>query len=125
MARPMPASPQKSSSIAIGMPRPDSSKDWVAKKSIEYSPIFAASWMTSQGISSRSSYSCAAGRTTSSANVVHPLLQLDLVLGEFERHGHQCFSLAGADRPDHVLGAARRVADGDVPAAARLRPSTA
>lgn len=35
IARPMPASPQKSSSMAIGRPSPDSSKDWVAKKSIE------------------------------------------------------------------------------------------
>jgi hypothetical protein len=35
IARPMPASPQKSSSVVMGMPRPDSSKDWVAKKPME------------------------------------------------------------------------------------------
>src|SRR3954453_9061626 len=33
-----------------------------------YSPIFAASWMSGQGVSSRSSHSAAAGRTTPSAN---------------------------------------------------------
>jgi hypothetical protein len=31
----MPASPQKSSSMVSGMPRPDSSNHWVAKKSSE------------------------------------------------------------------------------------------
>ena len=35
MDRPMPASPQKTSSMKIGMPRPVGSKDWVAKKSRE------------------------------------------------------------------------------------------
>ena len=35
IARPMPASPQKSSSMVIGMPRPDSSNHCVAKKSRE------------------------------------------------------------------------------------------
>jgi hypothetical protein len=35
MQRPMPASPQNSSSIATGMPSPVSSKLWVAKKSRE------------------------------------------------------------------------------------------
>ena len=35
MDSPMPASPQKSSSMVTGMPRPVSSKLWVAKKSIE------------------------------------------------------------------------------------------
>ena len=67
IASPMPASPQKSSSIAIGMPRPDSSKLCVAKKSSEYSPILAASSTTGQGNSSRSSHSAAAGRITSAA----------------------------------------------------------
>src|SRR4029453_12556065 len=40
--------------------------DW-AKKSNEYSPILAASSMIGQGVSSRSSHSWAAGRTTVSA----------------------------------------------------------
>jgi hypothetical protein len=35
IARPMPASPQNSSSMVSGMPRPDSSNHWVAKKSRE------------------------------------------------------------------------------------------
>jgi hypothetical protein len=35
MDRPMPASPQNTSSMKIGMPRPVGSKDWVAKKSRE------------------------------------------------------------------------------------------
>ena len=35
MERPMPASPQKSSSIVTGRPSPVGSKLWVAKKSIE------------------------------------------------------------------------------------------
>jgi hypothetical protein len=35
IASPMPASPQNSSSIVSGMPRPVSSKLWVAKKSSE------------------------------------------------------------------------------------------
>ena len=50
------------------MPSPDASKNWVAKKSSEYSPIFAASWRTGQGVCSRSSHSAAAGRITSAAN---------------------------------------------------------
>jgi hypothetical protein len=35
IASPMPASPQTSSSMVIGMPSPDSSNHWVAKKSRE------------------------------------------------------------------------------------------
>jgi hypothetical protein len=35
IAKPMPASPQHSSSMEIGMPRPVGSKACVAKKSIE------------------------------------------------------------------------------------------
>src|SRR5487761_979007 len=64
---PIPASPQHSSSTAVTKPSPDSSKNCVAKKSSEYSPIFAASWRTGQGVCSRSSHSAAAGRITPAA----------------------------------------------------------
>ena len=64
----MPASPQNSSSYATGMPSPDSSKNCVAKKSSEYSPILAASCRIGQGVCSRSSQSAAAGRITDAAN---------------------------------------------------------
>jgi len=64
----MPASPQNSSSKVTGMPRPLSSIHCSMKKSSEYSPILAASWMMGQGVSSRSSHSAAAGRITDSAN---------------------------------------------------------
>ena len=64
---PMPASPQKSSSFTIGSDSPSvSAQNW-ARPSNEYRPIFAASWITGQGVSSRSSHSAAAGRTTPSA----------------------------------------------------------
>jgi hypothetical protein len=66
-AMPMPASPQKSSSLTIGSVRPvGSAQNW-ASDSKPYRPIFAASWMIGQGVSSRSSHSAAAGRTTPSA----------------------------------------------------------
>ena len=65
---PMPASPQNSSSYATGMPSPDSSKNCVAKKSSEYSPILAASCRIGHGVCSRSSQSAAAGRITDAAN---------------------------------------------------------
>src|SRR3954451_25267705 len=65
---PMPASPQKSSSLTIGSVRPvGSEKNW-AIASKPYRPILAASWMIGHGVSSRSSHSEAAGRTTFSAN---------------------------------------------------------
>ena len=66
--RPMPASPQNSSSSATGSVRPvvSPSEAW-AKKSKEYNPILAASSTMGHGNSSRSSHSCAAGRTTASA----------------------------------------------------------
>ncbi len=64
----MPASPQNSSSKAIGMPSPLGSSHWLEKKSSEYSPILAACSRIGQGVSSRSSHSAAAGRITSSAN---------------------------------------------------------
>src|SRR5215218_2154213 len=65
---PIPASPQNSSSLTIGIVRPlGSIQNW-AIPSNPYRPIFAASWITGQGVSSRSSHSCAAGRTTCSAN---------------------------------------------------------
>src|ERR1700749_2213744 len=65
---PIPASPQNSSSTAVTKPSPDASKNCVAKKSSEYSPIFAASWRIGQGGCSRPSHSAAAGRITSAAN---------------------------------------------------------
>ncbi len=65
---PMPASPQNSSSLTSGRPSPDGSAKNCAMPSKPYSPIFAASWMIGHGVSSRSSHSCAAGRTTSAAN---------------------------------------------------------
>ena len=66
--RPMPASPQKSSSIATGMVRPVGSPSiaWAMKSKL-YSPISAASCTMGHGNSSRSSHSSAAGRTTVSA----------------------------------------------------------
>ena len=50
------------------MPSPDSSKNCVAKKSSEYSPILAASCRIGHGVCSRSSQSAAAGRITDAAN---------------------------------------------------------
>ena len=67
MDRPIPASPQKISSNATGMPSPLGSNHCWAKKSIEYSPTLAASWMTGHGVSSRSSHSAPAGRMTDRA----------------------------------------------------------
>ena len=67
IAMPMPASPQNSSSLTIGSPRPVGSAKNCARPSKPYSPIFAASWMIGHGVSSRSSHSCAAGRITSAA----------------------------------------------------------
>ena len=64
----MPASPQKSSSKAIGMPSPLGSSHWLEKKSSEYSPILAASSRMGHGVSSRSSHSAPAGLITSAAN---------------------------------------------------------
>src|SRR6476659_10684630 len=63
----MPASPQNSSSKTASMPSPLGPAAWVAKSSIEYNPTLAASWMIGHGVSSRSSHSAAAGRTTCSA----------------------------------------------------------
>ena len=65
---PIPASPQNSSSTAVTKPSPDASKNCVAKKSSEYSPIFAASCRMGQGVCSRSSHSAAAGLITCAAN---------------------------------------------------------
>ncbi len=65
----IPASPQNISSNAVSMPSPVSSAACWAKKSGEYSPTLAASWMTGHGVSSRSSHSAAAGRMTSAANL--------------------------------------------------------
>src|SRR5882757_9805032 len=63
----MPASPQNNSSNTVSIPMPLGSAAWAAKSSIEYKPTFAASWMIGHGVSSRSSHSAAAGRTTCSA----------------------------------------------------------
>src|SRR3954447_24439181 len=64
---PIPASPQNSSSLTIGNVSPDGSAQNWAMPSKPYSPIFAASWISGQGVSSRSSHSAAAGRTTFAA----------------------------------------------------------
>ena len=64
----IPASPQNISSNTVSMPSPLGSATWVANISIEYNPTLAASWMIGHGVSSRSSHSAAAGRTTSTAN---------------------------------------------------------
>nr|AJD73978.1 cellulase/chitin deacetylase [uncultured microorganism] len=68
IAIPIPASPQKSSSMATGRVRPLSSPKAFIKKSTPYRPILAASSTIGQGNSSRSSHSWAAGRMTSAAN---------------------------------------------------------
>jgi hypothetical protein len=65
----MPASPQKSSSWTSGISRPDGSMKRLTLASRPYRPILAASWITGQGVSSRSSHSAAAGRMTSAAKV--------------------------------------------------------
>src|SRR4051812_41971310 len=64
---PMPASPQNSSSLTSGRVRPLSSAQNWAIASKPYRPILAASSITGHGVSSRSSHSSAAGRTTPSA----------------------------------------------------------
>src|SRR5215472_13870422 len=61
MDRPMPASPQNSSSNATGMPSPVGPSHCSAKNSSEYRPILAASSRIGHGVSSRSSHSAAAG----------------------------------------------------------------
>jgi hypothetical protein len=66
---PMPASPQNSSSCTSGISRPDGSMNRLMLASSPYRPIFAASWITGHGVSSRSSHSDAAGRITSAAKV--------------------------------------------------------
>src|SRR5882757_1184765 len=64
----IPASPQNSSSNTVSVPMPVGSAAWVANNSMEYRPTLAASWMIGHGVSSRSSHSAAAGRTTVAAN---------------------------------------------------------
>ena len=68
MASAMPASPQLISSLTRHMSSPVGSEKAWATKSKEYSPILAASSMMGHGVSSRSSHSGPAGRTTFSAN---------------------------------------------------------
>src|SRR6516165_6817460 len=65
--RAMPASPQNSSSKAIGMPRPVGPSHCSPKNSSEYRPILAASSRIGHGVSSRSSHSAAAGLMTFAA----------------------------------------------------------
>src|SRR3954454_25998 len=67
IAMPMPASPQNSSCWTMGSDRPLASPANCCIDSKPYRPIFAASWMIGHGVSSRSSHSAAAGRTTPSA----------------------------------------------------------
>ena len=67
MARPMPASPQNSSSRYSGNVRPVGSENALALNSNPYRPISAACSRIGQGISSLRSYSWAAGRMTVSA----------------------------------------------------------
>src|SRR5258705_3348586 len=64
----IPASPQNISSNTVSIPRPVGSAACVANNSMEYRPTLAASWMIGHGVSSRSSHSAAAGRTTVAAN---------------------------------------------------------
>ena len=63
----MPASPQNSSSNAIGMPRPVGPSHCSPKNSSEYRPILAASSRIGHGVCSRSSHSAAAGLITFAA----------------------------------------------------------
>ena len=64
----IPASPQNSSSLTIGIRIPLASNQNDARPSRLYRPILAASWMIGHGVSSRSSHSAAAGRTVCAAN---------------------------------------------------------
>jgi hypothetical protein len=67
MASPMPASPHAISSMTTARRFRWGRRNMLAMKSSEYSPIVAASSMIGHGVSSRSSHSWAAGRTTFSA----------------------------------------------------------
>ena len=68
IARAIPASPQLISSLTRHIISPVGSLKAWATKSKEYSPFLAASSMMGHGVSSRSSHSRPAGRTTFSAN---------------------------------------------------------
>ena len=93
----MPASPQATSSMTTGRRTPEGSPKALATKSREYKPTRAASSMIGHGVSSRSSHSCAAGRITSFGEVVHPRLDLELVLVQVERKcGRGCSAFAVA-----------------------------
>ena len=72
----MPASPQNSSSNAIGMPSPLGSSHCAEKKSSEYRPILAASSRMGQGVSSRSSHSAAGRPDHVRGEPVHPVAHL-------------------------------------------------
>ena len=94
MASAMPASPQHISSLTRHISRPVGSEKHLAMKSNEYRPILAASSMIGHGVSSRSSHSGPAGRTTFSANSCTHFDDLELVLVEFEGvvgHGASSF----------------------------------
>ena len=67
IASAIPASPHVISSLTIGNVMPVGSPNALATNSQEYRPTSAAAWMIGHGVSSRSSHSAAAGRTTSSA----------------------------------------------------------
>ena len=82
MAMPMPASPQKSSSMATGRVRPVGSPNVFIRNSQPYRPISAACCTIGYGNSSRSSHSSPAGRMTFSAKSWTQLLDLQLVFVE-------------------------------------------
>ena len=111
---PMPASPQNSSSLTIGSVSPVGSAQNCASASKPYRPILAASWITGQGVSSRSSHSAAAGRTTPSAK---PWTQSRMSLWSSESSSEN--EVSGAPSPATAASAAA-VASVDVAWAASV-----
>ena len=87
----------------MGMGSPlGSTKHW-AMKSKEYRPIWAASSMIGQGVSSRSSHSWAGGPDHVLREVVDPLLDLQLVLVEVQREiGHGALLRSGPGACPHA-----------------------
>ena len=81
----------------------------MATKSKLYSPIFAASWMIGQGVSSRSSHSDAAGRITSAGEAVDPV------------GISRCCSLSSRENTAQPFGRSKRLA---IPAAVARSPLT-
>ena len=84
MARPIPASPQKISSMATGIPSPLASNHWVEKKSKEYSPTLAASWMTGHGVCFALVPLGGGGTDHVVGELVHPLAHLRQVIRQLE-----------------------------------------